>query len=132
MYTYLFDVSVYCLASRHLVRSDPQFQAVYDAVLVQAAIFVIYIVVQESWISGRYVCMLSVSPTVSLSYPQLLSFPYLLPLSPLPPSPYSLDLGMAHILPHLGDISTFIYFLCLELFLLFSAFAVYPIFMVGH
>ena len=62
--------------------------------------------------------------------------PYPLPLH-LPPSspltsPNRLDVGMAHLLPLLGDISTFIYFLCLELFLLLSAFAVYPIFMVGH
>ena len=36
----------------HLVRNDPQFQAVYDAVLVQAAIFMIYVVVHDSWIAG--------------------------------------------------------------------------------
>ena len=56
-----------------------------------------------------------------------LSFPLSLPLSP-----NRLDVGLAHLLPLLGDVSTFIYFLCLELFLLLSAFAVYPLFMVGH
>ena len=38
---------------RHLVQSDPQFQAVYDAVLVQAAIFMIYVLVHDFWIAGR-------------------------------------------------------------------------------
>lgn len=37
----------------HLIRSDPQFQAVYDAVLVQAVIFMIYVAVHDSWITGR-------------------------------------------------------------------------------
>lgn len=43
----------YVLSFRHLIRSDPQFQAVYDAVLVQAVIFMIYVAVHDSWITGR-------------------------------------------------------------------------------
>jgi hypothetical protein len=50
--------------TEHLVRSDPQFQAVYDAVLVQAAIFVIYVFVNDFWVAG--------SPSVGLN--QVLSF----------------------------------------------------------
>jgi hypothetical protein len=41
--------------TEHLVQSDPQFQAVYDAVLVQGVIFVIYVLVHDFWIAGRYI-----------------------------------------------------------------------------
>jgi sterol O-acyltransferase len=45
--------------TEHLVQSDPQFQAVYDAVLVQGVIFVIYVLVHDFWIAG--------SPSIGLN-----------------------------------------------------------------
>ena len=93
------------------MQSDPQFQAVYDAVLVQGVIFVIYVLVHDFWIAGRYLytwCLF------------IYCTDYLSP-----------SIGLNQLALVVGTGSTFFYFLCLEAYLLLCAVAVYPVFLVS-